>query len=349
MQTQNRSFRLFIIGVILVLIAFVPFSTGVFHTQSPTVIRASLDIGSGATKLRVAEVDLKEHKIVKLLVNQQFTVPYQKSLTASSDMTFSDEVMDQGIQAIKKAKEIAQENGAKKVVAVATSAFRKASNANELVKKIESETGVDVFIIDQALEGELAYEAVKAEVDTHEDKMVVWDIGGGSLQLTSKKEGGGFIIYRGKEASEPFKNFIIEQIQGKDIKQVTTPNPMTIEQIQKATEHAKVVASRVDDLFQQKVKDPNIKVYGVGSVFSFGILPAVNGQNPVTVQELGEAVQGMAGKDDAALGGGDFADVQLSNSILIHGMMEGLEIPEVEVIDVNNADGAFFYEPFWAD
>jgi hypothetical protein len=40
--------------------------------------------------------------------------------------------------------------------------------------------------------------------------------------------------------------------------------------------------------------------------------------------------------------------VEVSNAILALGFMEGLQIDEMQIIHVNNADGALIYQPFWA-
>src|ERR1700722_2180174 len=69
--------------------------------SASTKIRAALDIGSGATKLRVAEVDLENNRIVKVLESKSFTTPYQEKLSKSSDGLFDEEVMKIGLNALK--------------------------------------------------------------------------------------------------------------------------------------------------------------------------------------------------------------------------------------------------------
>ena len=118
-----------------------------------TVIRAAIDIGSGATKLRVAEINLKTHKIDKILVNESFPVQYQEHLSKSSNNTFDDEVMKTGITAIEKSEQIAAKYHPQKVIAVATASFRKAANSQAFIDEIYKETGVHVYVIDQELEG----------------------------------------------------------------------------------------------------------------------------------------------------------------------------------------------------
>src|ERR1700757_1467302 len=113
---------LLLLGIILVIF-WVPVDRTLL---SPGEIRAAIDIGSGATNLKVAKVDPKTNKILILLYDKSIPVPYQKHLEQSTNQTFDPTVMQQGIRTIKALKELADSYHVKKVVAVATAAFRKA-------------------------------------------------------------------------------------------------------------------------------------------------------------------------------------------------------------------------------
>jgi len=347
MPNTSRSFKLFIIGVLLIFASLIPYYWGLHQVQTKTVIRAAIDIGSGATKLRVAEIDLNNKKVVRILVDEQRPVSYQQMLSKSTQMRFGEELMQQGIDAIDELKKIAVDHQAKKVIGIATSAFRKAENAQEFVSRIQEETGVPVFIVDQETEGELGFLAVDATISVDEQTMVVWDIGGGSLQLTMMVQ-DKMNIYRGREASIPFKNYVIQNIQGRDIKEFTSPNPMTLEDMDHAEKHARLLAKSVDQMFKDRLKEYGTNVYGIGSIFSRGIEPLV-AKNPFSAKNLRDAVVPLAGKTDEELGGGDFVHVLITNSLLVMGFMEELEISEVQVVDVNIADGAFFINRFWEE
>jgi len=346
MPDTSRSFKLFIIGVLLIFASLIPYYWGLHQVQTKTVIRAALDIGSGATKLRVAEIDLNENKIVRTLVDEQRTVSYQHALSQSGEMRFDEKTMQKGIQSILELKKLAMENQAQKVIGIATAAFRKAVNGEEFIQRINEETGVPVTIVDQEMEGELGFLAVEASIPVDENTMVVWDIGGGSLQLTMLGPDKKMMIYRGHEASIPFRNYVIQNLQGRDIKDYATPNPMTLDEMDEAEKHARLLARNVDQLFKDRLVNPKTKVYGIGSIFSRGIEPLVI-KNPFTAKDLGDVTVGLVGMSDEDLGGGDFANVLVTNSLLVIGYMQELQIKEVQVVDVNIADGAFFFKPFW--
>ncbi|MBA3958567.1 MAG: hypothetical protein H0X51_09295 [Parachlamydiaceae bacterium] len=314
---------------------------------SDTVVRAAIDIGSGATKLKVAEINLKTQKIEKVLVNTSFPVQYQEGLAKSKDESFDETLMQIGLDALKKSKQIALEHKAENVVAVATASFRKASNVQVFIDRIYSETGIKVYIIDQKLEGILGFEATTAQFSSDPKDVIVWDIGGGSFQFSMLDEKGEMTVYRGVDASIPFKNEVIKHVKQQDPNEVTTPNPMTAQHIDHASEHARFLSKKVDQHFQEKIRDPKTKIVGIGNIFAYGIYPLVGKKSLFTQNDLFTNIKTLAGKTDQDLGGDDYVNVSVSNPILVLGFMQTLNIEQMHIIDINNADGALLYSAFW--
>ena len=320
-------------------------------TPSSTEIRAAMDIGSGATNLKVAKVDPTTGKIISKIYEQSIPVPYQKHLEFSPNNTFDREVMEQGILAIKNLKKVADAHHAKKVVAVATAAFRQADNAKEFAQEIENQTGVQVQIIDQDEEGILAFRGALA-VTPHVEpaEVVTWDIGGGSMQLTTLSEQGAFLIEKGQTASIPFKNAIIQQIKGNDIQAQPSPNPLNQAEVEQALHYAQQKAQQTDSYIKDKINTPTTQVLGVGSLFNYGILRLVHQDQQMTVtqEQLKKAIQNLVDKTDADMvEKGPLAEVSVSNPLLVLGYMQALNIPQVDIVNINNADGALTYPPYW--
>ena len=102
--------------------------------------------------------------------------------------------------------------------------------------------------------------------------VVVWDIGGGSMQMTMYLGNGKYSIYKGKLASVSFKNHIIEDIQNKDISAVKSPNPINRRSMKTAFRDAEVMAKiTVPREIQDKLQDPNTFVIGIGGVHFYSI------------------------------------------------------------------------------
>lgn len=311
------------------------------------VIRAALDIGSGATKLKVAEVNLTTNKIERVLAVENYTVQYQDALAESPDQMFSELVMQQGIDALLKAKAVATGLGAEKIIGVATASFRNGKNAEQFIDRIYKETGVKIYIIDQELEGILNFEAATEKVPFPAQDLIVWDIGGGSYQFTTMDKDGKIVVHRGVDASVPFKNHVITHIKRQDIREVKTPNPISSKELSLTEIRAREIAEKVDEVFREKIMNPETKIVGVGNIFAYNIHPIVCDLSPYNQEQLDTGLQKLVGKTDAQIGGGDYANVYITNPILVIGFMRSLGIDEVYIEDINNADGALLYSKFW--
>lgn len=335
-------YSLGLLAFTLLLSIFTPLTAD----STNVVIRAAIDVGSGGPKLRIAEVDLTANKIIKILHVQQYPVIFQESLSKGSDKILSAEIMLQGIQAIKHAITVARSFKTEGIVIIGASIFRNALNGEQFAQDIHSEVALPVHILDQKLEGTLAFQAVSAKPSINSENLVVWDIGGGSTQFIGINN-GSYLIDGSNEGSGPFRDFIIESIQRQDIKEYRSPNPISQEHANLAKAYAADLATKVDRFFRDKLREPKAEVVGVGSVFGRGIIALMPGKNPFTIEDLTAAVDKLLGKTDIDLGGGDFACIEVSNALLALGFMEGLGVQQMKIIYINNADGAMVYKAFW--
>ena len=71
--------------------------------------RAAIDIGSGGTKVAIADVDTETNQIVQIVLDTSFPVPYQASLDKSADGTFDVKTKELGLKTFKEIKEIADQ------------------------------------------------------------------------------------------------------------------------------------------------------------------------------------------------------------------------------------------------
>src|ERR1019366_1384910 len=88
-----------------------------------------------------------------------------------------------GIEAIKSYQKIIEKYKVKKVVAIATSAIRSASNGAEFILKIKEESNINVKIISGDKEAELIYLGVRQAVKMNSETSLIIDIGGGSTEF----------------------------------------------------------------------------------------------------------------------------------------------------------------------
>ena len=98
----------------------------------------------------------------------------------------SDEAIARTLEALRDFKAIAVGGGAQRSVALATAALRDAENAPALLERIRTELGIDVQVISG--EQEAWYGFVGAVTGLPVEHGVLFDLGGGSMQLTRFRE-----------------------------------------------------------------------------------------------------------------------------------------------------------------
>src|SRR5688500_18628394 len=97
--------------------------------------------------------------------------------------------MQRAAEAIGRMATLARQLGATRVEAVATSAVRDASNADQFVARVRQEAGLPIRVIGGEDEARLSYLSALAHFDLGVGRTVVMDIGGGSLELALAADG----------------------------------------------------------------------------------------------------------------------------------------------------------------
>ena len=147
------------------------------------MILAAIDIGSNAARLLISEVIIKGKdtefnrlNIVRIPLQLGFDV-FEKGFIGSRKKKML-------IDTIKAYKQLMKVYEVEHYMACATSAMRDAQNSKEIIKEIETETGIEIEIIPGELEAEIIYENHIAELLDKDDSYLYMDVGGGSTELT---------------------------------------------------------------------------------------------------------------------------------------------------------------------
>ena len=89
------------------------------------------------------------------------------------------------LRAVQKACDQAAEQGCEELLALVTSAIRDAENGLEVLDRIRQRTGVDLRVLTGEDEARLTFLAVRRWFGWSAGRLLVLDIGGGSLELAS--------------------------------------------------------------------------------------------------------------------------------------------------------------------
>ena len=307
--------------------------------------RAAIDVGSGSTKICIADVDPKTNKIIRVIFEKSFAVPYQTYLEASSDLSFNAEIQERGIAIFSQIKEILDENQVERIAAVATEAFRKSTNGAAFAKIVGEKTGIALRVISQHEEGEIGFYSGVAAADGSAEDVLIWDIGTGSFQITVDDD-NEVVVYMQSMGSVPFKNYLIEEIQGKDSAQVTSPNPISEEDWKKADALARAMGRKAYPLIKDKVRAFDGTILGIGRLFANSVKPIGEENGIITRDDLRAFIRASLNKTDEELND-PFANVNVTNCILVLGVMKSLHIHEINILDTTSTKGMLSYGSYW--
>jgi len=143
---------------------------------------AAIDIGSNAIRLLISNVYVQNDDSVDFTKNSLVRVPVRLGQDAFTKGLITKKNISKLIDTISAFKLLMKIHKVEKYLAYATSAIRNCSNAQEIVKKVFNDTGVEIKIISGIKEAKLITEnkIFKNKTDT----FCFIDVGGGSTELT---------------------------------------------------------------------------------------------------------------------------------------------------------------------
>ena len=101
------------------------------------------------------------------------------------DGTLPPDAADELVKAVASAREAASRHEVDDMVAFATSAVRGASNVTEVLRRVREETDVDLQVLSGREEARLTFLAVRRWFGWSAGRLLVIDIGGGSLEIAA--------------------------------------------------------------------------------------------------------------------------------------------------------------------
>ncbi|RLP78017.1 Ppx/GppA family phosphatase [Mycetocola tolaasinivorans] len=188
-----------------------------------------LDVGSNTVHLLVVDahpgagpIPMTDHKSVLRLMRY-----------IGPDGRISDEGVAALIDAVSAAARIADEAGLDAFLPMATSAIREATNGPETLALILSQTGVDLQVLTGEEEARLTFLAIRRWYGWSAGNILVFDIGGGSLEIS--------------QGSDEMPDIAVSLPLGAGRTTVSHlhSDPPTAEQTQSLAEHARSVITEV--------------------------------------------------------------------------------------------------------
>ena len=138
-----------------------------------------VDIGTNSVRLMVVQISSRQHyRVINL----------QREVVRLGEEEFGDRLLrpaaiERGVTVCRLFAALARSQGAREIVAVATSATREARNQGAFVARLRDEAGLDVHVVSGREEARLIYLGIQSRVELGERTAFCLDIGGGSTEV----------------------------------------------------------------------------------------------------------------------------------------------------------------------
>ena len=149
---------------------------------------AAIDIGSNAARLLINEVKISNRKPEFIKLNL-LRIPLRLGMDVFTMGMIGEEREKMVVDSMKIFSDLMKIYKVEHYRACATSAMRDASNGNEIIRKVQETSGINIEIISGDEEATLIYENHVAEGLDKEFAYLYIDVGGGSTELTFYENG----------------------------------------------------------------------------------------------------------------------------------------------------------------
>lgn len=145
--------------------------------------------------MRLGVLDVGSNTVHLLVVDAHEGARPLPAHSDKSELRLAEHLTDDGhideggqkrlVDCVRRALEVAEDRGAEDLLAFATSAIREAPNGPEVLQRVREETGVDLQVLSGEDEARLTFLAVRRWFGWSSGRLLVMDIGGGSLEMAA--------------------------------------------------------------------------------------------------------------------------------------------------------------------
>ena len=138
-----------------------------------------LDVGSNTVHLLIVDAHAGAAPIPAL--SQKYELRLAEQLKNDGDLKkYSVKTL---IEVLQECNKFIEEHNCDELLAFATSAIRESKNSDAILEKVKTETGIDLQVLDGEHEAILTFLAVRRWFGWSSGRLLVADIGGGSLEV----------------------------------------------------------------------------------------------------------------------------------------------------------------------
>ncbi len=139
-----------------------------------------LDVGSNTVHLLLVDA----HYGAAPIPASKLKIPLRLA-EHTADGSIPESAIAELVDFTARSQRLAEDKGATEVMGFATSAIRDATNGDEIIERVHEATGQQIMVLSGEDEARLTYLAARRWFGWSSGRIVVVDIGGGSLELAS--------------------------------------------------------------------------------------------------------------------------------------------------------------------
>lgn len=285
-----------------------------------------LDIGSNTIHLLLVDA----HYGAAPIPASKMKIPLRLAEHLTPDGDVDEAAVTTLIDFIKEGQQLAEDKGAAHVLAFATSAIRDAGNGANVLARVSGETGLPLEVLSGEDEARMTFLAVRRWFGWSTGRLLVMDIGGGSLELASGLD------------EEPDVAVSLPLGAGRMTRNYLQGDPPSSESVRELRKHARASIAAVVGRIR-RAGDPQI-ASGSSKTFkqlarAAGAAPSSEGiyaRRTLTLESLNELIPRLAKLKEsqrAALPGVSVgrAGQLLAGAIVAEAAMDLLEVPELAI------------------
>lgn len=140
-----------------------------------------LDVGSNTVHLLVVDA----HPGARPLPAYSHKTELRLAELLEPDGRLGEPGVERLVETVAEALEVAEDKGVEDLLPFATSALREAPNGDDVLSRVRRETAVDLQVLTGAEEARLTFLAVRRWFGWSSGRLLVLDIGGGSLEVAA--------------------------------------------------------------------------------------------------------------------------------------------------------------------
>jgi len=202
-----------------------------------------LDIGSNTVHLLLVDA----HHGAAPIPASKLKIPLRLAEHLTPEGDVDEAAVTELIEFIRRGQALVEDMGATELMAFATSAIRDARNGDQVLDRIRTETGLAIDVLSGEDEARMTFLAVRRWFGWSAGRLMVMDIGGGSLELASGTD------------EEPDVAVSVPLGAGRLTRSHLMGDPPTVESLREARKYARATIAEVAGRLR-RVGDPRIAV-----------------------------------------------------------------------------------------